>query len=223
MPEPLEGRIVAVCVVHVVIPDAGEVGSTAIDKRAVPGPVRVGALGLTGDTQQDTANHGGVDQAVYAYAREDAAWWAAELGREVPAGVFGENLATEGVVVSDAVVGEHWQVGAPGVGPLLQVRSPRVPCSTFQRWWGEPHWVKRFTEHGATGAYLKVLAEGEVSAGDPVRVVHRPAHGVTVREGFRGRASGAPTLRRLLEGDDDLDPRLADQLRKTLTLMGADG
>ncbi|WP_067819942.1 MOSC domain-containing protein [Nocardia inohanensis] len=176
------GRISAVCVVHAEIEVNTRVGRTAIDKRPVPHRVPVRALGLDGDHVCDTKHHGGVHQAVYAYAEEDAQTWSAELGRELPAGWFGENLRVHGLPVSDAVIGAHWAIGET----LLEVSAPRVPCATFQQWSGEQQWVKRFTLQANTGAYLRVLTEGTIGAGDEVRVVHVPEHGITVRDIFTG-------------------------------------
>ncbi|MGZ4638153.1 MAG: MOSC domain-containing protein, partial [Actinomycetes bacterium] len=117
-------RLTAVNVVHALVPDPrGDLDETAIDKRPVPGRVPIHALGAEGDQQLDTRHHGGVDQALYAYAREDAAWWAAELGYDVPPGRFGENLSTEGLDVTGAAIGERWRIGDDGV--LVQVTSPR--------------------------------------------------------------------------------------------------
>jgi MOSC domain-containing protein YiiM len=217
-----QARIVTVNMVHAIIPDPlGDVGRTAIDKRPVEGPVQIQALGPVGDTVLDRKYHGGRDQAVYAYAAEDLAAWAVELGREVRPGQFGENLTTEGMDVTGAVVGETWQIaGADGTDPvLLQVTAPRMPCVTFQAWMGEPHWVRRFTEHGAPGAYLRVLSEGAVAAGSPVEVVERPTHGVTLAEVFRLRLADPARLRRLLDEGEDLHPPLVDavtdQLRRS--------
>jgi MOSC domain-containing protein YiiM len=103
-----------------------KLSATGIDKRPVPGPV-----GLAGDRVYDVKHHGGSDQAVYAYAREDLDRWAAELGRELPNGSFGENLTTAGLDVNGALLGERWRVGA---GLLLEVSCPRIPCATFQGW-----------------------------------------------------------------------------------------
>ncbi len=219
MSSPHLGRVVAVCVVHELIPDrGGSLETTAIDKRPAPGPVRVHELGLEGDTQVDTQHHGGVDQAVYAYAQEDARIWAAELGRELSPGMFGENLATEGVDVSAAVIGQRWQVGVPGIGPILKVRSPRVPCRTFQAWMDEPHWVKRFTDRAAPGAYLAVECGGAVSAGDAIEVLSSPRHGVTIVDVFAGRRGDLTKLRLLLATDADLDPNVRDEVSHALRL-----
>lgn len=193
----------AVCVMHAPVSDRGK-GDTAIDKRAVPGPVAVATLGLAGDTQFDTANHGGRDQALYAYAGEDKDFWAGELARPLTAGVFGENLVTRGVDVTGAVLGERWVVGDPAGGQpvVLEVSMPRVPCATFQAWLGEAHWVKRFTDAARPGAYLRVLTGGLLRAGDPVAVVDRPAHGVTIGEVFRPRRVDPDRLRAAIAGDD---------------------
>ncbi|WP_448613536.1 MOSC domain-containing protein [Modestobacter sp. URMC 112] len=179
----MSGRVEAVCVSGaelLPLPDRRP-NRTGIDKRPVGGRVAVGPLGLDGDVQVNRRHHGGEGQAVYAYAQEDADWWAAELGRELPAGRFGENLRTTGLDLTGAVLGERWQVGTA----LLEVSACRIPCANFERFWGVPQLVKRFTAHGASGAYLRVLEPGEIGAGDAVRVVHRPDHGVTTGLLFR--------------------------------------
>ncbi|WP_369370248.1 MOSC domain-containing protein [Promicromonospora sp. Populi] len=176
-------ELLAVCRVHVLLPDAGTVGVTAIDKRPVEGRVKVRPFGLYADVQADRANHGGLDQAVYAYAQEDADFWSAELGREVTPGLFGENLRTRGMDVNRAVIGERWQVGSA----LLEVTQPRIPCQTFGRRLEEQRWVRRFTQANRTGAFLRVINNGDLGSGDVVDVVHRPGHGVTVADWFAGR------------------------------------
>jgi MOSC domain-containing protein YiiM len=184
---------------------------TGIDKRPVAHRVRAQALGLTGDHVLDTKNHGGLDQAVYAYAREDAAWWAAHLDREIAPGQFGENLSTEGLEVSGATIGERWAIGSA----LFEVCAPRIPCKVFAGFWGVPDLIKRFTERGAPGAYLRVLTEGEVGAGDQIDVVHRPAHGVTVGETFRALTTAPELLPRLLAAPE-LPGKVKDRVGRRL-------
>lgn len=169
---------------------------TAIDKRPAPGPVEIGSLGLVGD-RRCSSTHGGDGQAVYAYASEDAAWWAGELGRDVPPGWFGENLRVSGIDVTGAVIGERWLLGGSGGGVLLEVTAPRVPCATFQGWVDQPRWVKRFTERGTPGAYLRVLRQGTLAAGDPIEVQARPEHAVTIGDAFQRFTP--TTARRLLD------------------------
>jgi MOSC domain-containing protein YiiM len=182
------------------------VSLTGIDKRPVNGPVMVtapgpkgtGAVGLAGDRVYDVAHHGGPDQAVYAYAREDLDEWAAELGRTLDNGVFGENLTTLGVAVNDALIGERWRLGDDVV---LEVCCPRIPCGTFQGWMERGGWIKRFTKAAKAGAYLRVISPGLISAGDPVTIDHRPAHDVTVAVTFRALTTEPELLPRLLAAD----------------------
>jgi len=176
-----DGLLVAVCRVHQLLPDRG-IGATAIDKRPATAGVRVSRFGLFGDVQADRAHHGGEDQAVYAYAEEDANAFARQLGREIPPGLFGENLRTRGIDVTGAVIGERWRVGEQ---TLLEVTYPRTPCGTFERRMGIPGWQDRFREQGACGAYFRVLKAGSVRAGDPITVVDRPTHGVTIGRWFQ--------------------------------------
>lgn len=178
--------------VGVVGPTAySDVRVTGIDKRPVtdpvtvrePGPRGIGGSGLVGDPICDRRHHGGTDQAVYAYAREDLDFWEQELGRPLRCGAFGENLTTSGLDVTEALVGERWQVGDSCV---LEVTSPRIPCRTFAGWLAEQRWVRRFTHEGRPGAYLRVIAPGPVRAGDSISVVARPHHQISI--GFMFRA-----------------------------------
>jgi MOSC domain-containing protein YiiM len=205
-------RVLSVNVTHELV--RGSRGSlSGIDKRPVAGRVRVGRLGVEGDVQYDKRHHGGPDQAVYAYAAEAAHWWAAEIGREVPPGQLGENLTTQGVAVTGAVVGELWRVGSTLLQPVL----PRIPCRKFAAFWGVPRLVKRFTEHGDCGAYLRVLEEGEVAAGDAVEVVDRPAHGITVGDLFRAVSGDRELIDRIAALD-----ALPDKMRSWVVQVAAD-
>jgi MOSC domain-containing protein YiiM len=149
---------------------------SAIGKAPLSGPVRVAGVNLAGDDQADRRVHGGPDKAVYAYAAEDTAWWSAELGREVGPGAFGENLTVEGVDVTGALVGERWRIGTVE----LEVCQPRLPCMKLGLRFGDPRMVRRFAEAGRPGAYLRIVVEGELEAGDEITVHSRPAHGVTI-------------------------------------------
>ncbi len=172
---------------------------SAIVKQPVAGRVRAEGVNLIGDQQADLRVHGGPDKAVYAYASEDTAWWAAELGRELPHGMFGENLTTEGVDVTGAVIGERWRVGSVE----LEVAQPRLPCSKLGIRFGDLRMVRRFGEASRPGAYLRIVREGELGAGDEIELLSRPGHGITVAfvsdailldESLRARAGSAPEL-----------------------------
>lgn len=177
---------------------------TAIDKRPVDGPVEVRApgakrgglgSGLVGDMICDRRHHGGDDQAVYAYAREDLDVWAAALGRPLASGCFGENLTTAELDVTGARIGERWRVGRALV---LEVSCPRIPCRTFAGWLGKHGWIKRFTRAARPGAYLRVLEPGAVQRGDAIDVIDRPAHDITIGVVFRALTHEPLLLERVL-------------------------
>jgi len=208
--------ITAVCVVAELLPEPTNPDRlTAIGKAPVPYAVPVGPYGLGGDLVKDHRHHGGIEQAVYLYADEDAAWWAGETGIDIVPGLFGENLRTSGIEVTGAEIGERWRIGAGGLE--LELTSPRVPCATFARHMGchgipERGWVKRFTERGVPGAYFAVTAPGTVAAGDTVEIVHRPGHGVTLRDTFLG--DDPALFRRLLDAEAAGAVRLYDDMRR---------
>jgi MOSC domain-containing protein YiiM len=188
-------------------PDKGQ-SLTGIDKRPTDGPVAVRApgpmgggegSGLAGDFIGDTKVHGGDDQAVYAYAREDLDIWQRELERDLGNGMFGENVTTEGLDVTGARIGERWQVGSDGL--VLEVSRPRVPCRTFADWLAMKGWVKTFTRAATPGAYLRVIAPGTMRGGDSIIVVDRPDHDVTIGLVFRAMTLEAELLPRLLEAE----------------------
>ncbi|ABP56640.1 MOSC domain-containing protein [Salinispora tropica] len=206
--------------VNLAVPEhstAKRVGVTGINKQPVDRPVPVRApgpkttglhSGLVGDQIFDIENHGGDDQAVYAYAREDYDWWEARLDRVLPGGIFGENLTTVGVDVNGAVIGETWRIGD---SLELQPTFGRVPCATFQAKMAEPQWVKTFTRENRPGTYLRVVKPGEVQAGDSVSVVDRPAHGITIAAVFHAYLNEPELLPALTEVED-----LPDSLRQLL-------
>ncbi|TDC74341.1 MOSC domain-containing protein [Streptomyces hainanensis] len=180
--------------------------ATGIDKGPVTGPVAVvapgpkgtGEVGLAGDRVHDVKHHGGPDQAVYAYGREDLDGWEAELGRPLANGVFGENLTTLGLDVNGALIGERWRIG-PDV--VLEVSCARIPCATFQGWLEREGWIRRFTRAAVPGAYLRVIEPGDIRASDPVEIAHRPDHDVTVALVFRAMTLEPALLPRLLVAD----------------------
>ena len=160
------------------VPYRGNQVRTAIWKEPVSGRVKVGGHKVEGDEQGNPEVHGGPDKAVYAYAAEDYEWWSSELGRELGPATFGENLTLRGVDVSHALVGERWRVG----GALLEVAQPRIPCFKLGIKMGSQRFPARFAAAGRPGAYLRIVTEGEIAAGDPAEVVHRPGHDLSVAE-----------------------------------------
>ncbi len=152
--------------------------TTGIFKEPVAGRVPLRGVNLDGDDQADRSVHGGHDRAAYAYAVEDYGWWSGELGRDCAPGTFGDNLTTRGIDVGGALIGERWRVGSA----VVQVTSPRVPCYKLAMKMDDPHFVRRFAEALRPGAYLSIVQEGDVAAGDGIEIVHRPGHALTLAE-----------------------------------------
>ncbi len=172
----------------------GRPAVSAIWKAPVTGRVAARGVNLEGDDQADRAAHGGPDKAVYAYAIEDMRWWEKELGRPLEYGEFGENLTTEGIDANRALVGERWEIGTT----LLEVSEPRIPCWRFGVRMEDKLFPRRFTKAGRTGAYLRIVVEGDVGSGDEIRVVERPDHDLTVGDVFRIFTRDRDELARLL-------------------------
>jgi len=196
---------------------------TGIDKVAVtepvmvraPGPMHGGVgSGLVGDFIGNQKFHGGDDQAVYVYAREDLDAWEAQLERTLANGNFGENLTTVGIDPNALLIGERWRVGTDGL--VLEVSTPRTPCRTFQAFLNLSHWMKTFIQAGKPGAYLRVISPGTVRAGDAIAIDYRPDHDVTIGMVFRARFSEPDLLPRLLVADA-LPDEIKDYARKRVS------
>ncbi|MET0865083.1 MAG: MOSC domain-containing protein, partial [Nakamurella sp.] len=188
-----------------------QVVDTAIWKTPVEGPVRVRGVNLDGDSQADRSVHGGPDKAVYAYANEEIRDWETELGRPLEIATFGENLTTEGVDVSGALVGERWRIGTT----LLEIAQPRLPCFKLGIRVGVPGFVRQFARASRPGAYLRIIEEGELTAGDVITVVQQPDHGVTVRLVFDAMLLDRTLVPKVLAA-----PQLPPNLRQWLARIG---
>ncbi len=156
----------------------GSMGSTGIDKQSVSGKVVFANDGVINDVIVDREHHGGFDQAVYAYAREDANWWQIQLGIQIENGRFGENLTTLGLDVNSALIGEQWKIGSA----ILEVSQPRIPCRTFAGFWQRPTLIKEFMAAGRPGTYLRIIQEGEIATGDSIDIISKPNHTITIAD-----------------------------------------
>ena len=175
----------------------GKVETSAIWKEPITGRVAVRGVNIEGDDQADRSVHGGPDRAVYAYSAEDTEWWEDELGRGLGPGTFGENLTLRGVDVTGARVGERWRIGSV----VLEVTSPRIPCWKLAKKMGDPRFIKRFTVARRPGAYLRIIEEGELAAGDEVEIGEQPDHDVTLALFVEAYEHDRGLLPRLLEAD----------------------
>lgn len=185
---------------------------SGIDKRAVEGRRTVADDHVVGDAVVDLTVHGGTDKAVYAYATEDTLWWEAVLGRDLWPGAFGENLTLQGVDCTNSVIGDRLRIGSM----VLEISQPRVPCATLAKHLGDPTMVRRFAHARRPGIYFRIVEPGDVGAGDPVELVSRPEHGVTVELVNEAVLHDHSLAARALEAPE-LAEQLAAPLRQRLT------
>jgi MOSC domain-containing protein YiiM len=196
MPADADGRVLSVNVGGVrEFEHRGRPARSAIWKVPVPGRIAARGVNLDGDRQADRQSHGGPDKAVYADAVEDERWWEREIELPLSYGVFGENLTTEGIEVNDALVGERWRIGSA----VFEISEPRIPCWRLGVRMNDETFPRRFSKAMRPGSYLRIVAEGEVGAGDGISVVHRPDHGLTVRDVFRIYTRDRHEAARMLE------------------------
>ncbi len=172
----------------------GRPARSAIWKSPVSGRVPVSGVNLRGDDQADREAHGGPDKAVYAYAVEDTRWWETQIGRPLAPAELGENLTTEGIEVNDALVGERWSIGSA----VFEISEPRIPCWRLGVRMNDPKFIRRFTEALRPGAYMRIVKEGDVGAGDAIEVVEKPDHDLSVRDVFRIYTRDRDECQRLL-------------------------
>lgn len=156
----------------------GRTVTTGIFKHPVAGRVALRGVNFDGDDQADRSVHGGPDKAVYAYALADYDAWRAAEGIETPHGLFGENLTVIGVDLATATIGTQWRVGSV----VLEVAQPRLPCFKLGIRMGDAQFPSRFMAMARMGAYLRVVQEGDVGAGDDIHVTSMPEDGVMLRE-----------------------------------------
>jgi MOSC domain-containing protein YiiM len=153
--------------------------TTAIFKQPVAGRIALRKLNLDGDRQADLSVHGGQDKAVYCYPITHYDYWKRELpGRELPLAMFGENFTTDGLLEDSVHLGDQFSVGSAEV----VVTQPRLPCYKLGVRFQLDDMVRRFLASGRTGFYLAVTREGEVSAGDEIKVMARDPNTVPVSD-----------------------------------------
>ena len=172
---------------------------TGIFKASVQGPLMMRPLNLDGDQQADLTVHGGRAKAVYAYPSEHYEFWRGETPEaELPWGMFGENLTTEGIREDEVCIGDRFRIGEA----LVAVSQPRMPCYKLGIRFGRPNIVKRFLASGRSGIYFSVVEEGLVSSGDPIQCVHRDANEISIADvtrAYTNPATEIPLVRRLVD------------------------
>jgi MOSC domain-containing protein YiiM len=157
----------------------GQIVTTAIFKDPVKGPIMLRKLNLDGDKQADLTVHGGLDKAVYSYPSEHYDYWRKQFpNTDLVWGMFGENFTTEGLMEDSINIGDQFQIGSA----KLVATQPRMPCYKLGVRFGRMEVIRQFMASGRPGIYFKVLEEGEVEAGDKIRIIRKDKNNVTVKD-----------------------------------------
>ncbi len=152
---------------------------TGIFKQPVSGPVTLRTLNLDGDRQADLVAHGGPYKAVYGYPSEHYEFWQQELGAtQLPWGMFGENLTTEGLFEADLHIGDRLAIGSA----IIVVRQPRIPCYKLAAKFHRTDMIARFLDSERSGFYFSVEQEGTVEAGNEFTILSLDSPGITIAE-----------------------------------------
>lgn len=171
--------------------------TSAIWKESVSGQLWASREGLTGDQVVNTKHHGGPDRALLMYSAAHYPKWRAEWGRkDVGLGGFGENLSVSGMTETEVCIGDRYQVGEVEI----EATAPREPCSTLARRWVVRDLVAIVQANQRSGWYLRVLKEGWLEAGLPIRLIDRPYPQWTVARAatVKLRRHEEPAIARLL-------------------------
>ena len=173
----------------------GKTVKTGLFKRPVEGPLTLGEEGVEGDLQADRRHHGGRDKAVYLYSLENLVYFATLRGdAPYPPGYFGENLTLEGLDDHTVHLGDQFEIGST----LIEVTQPRVPCFKLGLRMKDPRFVGTFMKSGRTGFYARILREGQVHLGDPVRCVRTDPLKVSIPVAMQALLKG-PKHREVLQ------------------------
>jgi len=153
--------------------------TTGIFKSPAPGPLLLRRLNLDGDCQADLQVHGGRNKALYAYPSEHYEFWREDFPeQELPWGMFGENLTTEGLTEENACMGDQFRIG----GAIVKVTQPRMPCYKLGIRFGRPDMVKRFLASRRSGIYFSVIEEGMLNVGDAIEKIHEDENRLSIAD-----------------------------------------
>jgi len=154
---------------------------TGIYKQPVKGPVRLMTGGVEGDLIGNKKVHGGDFKACYLFASEHYEYWKTRYPKQDwQWGMFGENLTTKGLLDKDIQVGDVFRIGSS----LVQATIPREPCYKLGLKFGDQGIIPAYVAYGQPGAYVRVLEEGPVAAGDAIIRVESAINSISIRDFF---------------------------------------
>ncbi|HAF42607.1 MAG TPA: MOSC domain-containing protein [Sphingobium sp.] len=198
------------------VPFRGE-DYSAIAKRPVDGPVRIGWDGLEGNAVADRIHHGGWDKAIHLYPQDHYDWWR-QARPDHPLldapGAFGENIASRGMTEEDLCLGDRFSLGSA----IVEVSHGRQPCWKLDHRFGARDVMATIVRTGRCGIYFRVIREGEAEAGIRMALLDRPLPQWSVARLFRlligGGHKADPDAVRALADMDVLAEAWRERARK---------
>jgi len=152
---------------------------TSIYKKPVSNLVHVSSQGIDGDRQADLTVHGGYDKAVYAYSYAHYEKWATELKKEFNEyGLVGENLTIDDFNENEINIGDQFKINEC----ILQVSQPRIPCYKIGIKMNSRDFPKMFSQSGLLGSYLRVIKDGDITAGDEIQKIHHEENSMSLKD-----------------------------------------
>lgn len=155
----------------------GKVVKTGIYKEPTINSLEVKGVNIVGDDQADRKSHGGINKSIYAYSMEHYDYWRKQYPlKELPFGMFGENLTTEGLFEWNVNIGDTFKIGT---AELIAVQ-PRIPCFKLGIRFNDPHILKQFLRAPYCGIYFRIKKEGVMKAGDEIQLIHHDPHDISI-------------------------------------------
>ncbi|WP_179319381.1 MOSC domain-containing protein [Winogradskyella helgolandensis] len=156
--------------------------TTGIYKKPTDTPIFLGKEDVKGDEVSDRKVHGGEFKACYLFSANQYPYWKDLYPHlDWTFGMLGENLTVEGLDERQLFIGDTYKLG----NSLVQITQPREPCFKFAHKFGSDTVLQQFITHGYSGAYVKVLKEGDVKVGDTFELQERGKDSISIFQLFQ--------------------------------------
>lgn len=159
----------------------GKTIRTGIYKKPIQEPLEAKGINIEGDDQGNRKTHGGIDRAIYSYPMEHYSYWKKQYPtKELPFGMFGENLTTEGLLEKDVKVGDIFKIGTTKIMAL----QPRMPCYRLGYKFDDEKIIDKFLETDYCGIFYRIIKEGKLQVGDEINLIKSDPDSMTIVEIF---------------------------------------
>jgi len=133
------------------------------------------------DEQGNKKLHGGPYMALHQFSQQNYSIVQdnfPDTPQPIEVGTIGENISAPNMNERNVFIGDKYQVG----NVILQVVSPRAPCSKINHRYGQRRIDLFIAENALTGWYYSVLQEGEISVGDNIELFFRDKAPISIEQ-----------------------------------------